>query len=166
MKTALFALMLLPLTVQPAQAQSWSGTDWRSPRGLHSASISVQKNEFGLAINCDETAQVTRILRLLFSGPALPRLYGRDGQEETLLLSFDEGAHTREWQVYYFDGGLGDQAWIGELGSTDEALSALANAQTVSILNTDRELIYVFPAKGTSAGVQLLRETCGLGANW
>lgn len=165
-KTALLALLILPLAGKSALSQTWTGSDWRSPQGLHSATIAVQKHEFGLQISCNESAQESRVLRLQFSGPALPRLHGIDGQKETLALSFDDGAHTREWQVYYFDGGLGDQAWIGELQSTGETLAALSNAHTISILNLDKELIYLFPAKGTSKGVQLLRDTCGLGEPW
>lgn len=165
-KVAFLTLLLFPFAGKPALSQAWTGSAWRSPQGLHSASIVVQKHEFGLQIDCDESAQESRALRLQFSGPALPRLYGSDGQETTLLLSFDDGAHRREWQVYFFDGGLGDQAWIGELLSTDETLAALSNARSVSILNLEEELIYLFPAEGTSEGVQLLRETCGLGTTW
>lgn len=69
-------------------------------------------------------------------------------------------------RVYYVDGRVGGQAWTGELKSTDETLAALSNALTISILNLEKEPIYLFPAKGTTEGVQLLRETCGLGETW
>lgn len=99
----------------------------------------------------------------MFSGPALPRLYGTDGQQERLLLSFDGSSHSREWDVYYYDGGLGDQAWIGMLHITQDTLNALSAAQAVTILNTDQELIYRFPATGTFLGVRRLKDACGLG---
>jgi hypothetical protein len=152
-----------------ASAQSWVGKDWRSPLGLHTASIAVKKHEFALQITCNEAAQESLKLSLVFSGPALPRLYGTDGQEETLLLSFDASESTsimREWNAHYFDGGIGDQAWLGDTESDNEMLDAFSRAKTISILNVDKELIYRFPAKGTSAGTKLLRDTCGLGSSW
>lgn len=102
----------------------------------------------------------------MFAGPAVPRLYGTDGQEETLLLSFnmpDGSARIRKWNVYYFDGGLGDQAWLGELKVGGKMLDAFSGAKDIAILNTDKELIYNFPAKGSAAGAKLMREACGVG---
>ena len=152
-----------------ANAQSWQGHDEMSPQGLHSATLTVQKHEFALSISCNETAAETSILNLMFFGPSLPRLYGTDGQEETLLISFNRPNDTsliRKWEVYYYDGGLGDQAWMGKLEADNQMLDAFSGAQDISLLNTDRELIYEFPAKGTSAGTALLRQTCGVAQTW
>lgn len=167
---ALFgASLVIVICSSAAKAQSWSGNDWMSPMGLHTASISVQKHEFSLQISCDESAQENLKLSFMFAGPALPRLYGTDGQEETLLLSFvmpGSPALNRRWNAYYYDGGLGDQAWLGDVKSDEKLLVAFSRAQTISILNMNEELIYRFPAKGTSVATKLLRDTCGLGQKW
>lgn len=157
------------LSVASADAQVWSGTEERSQQGLHTATLFVQMHEFALQITCNETAAENGRLDLMFVGPALPRLYGTDGQEETMLLSFgmfDGSTVTRGWNAYYYDGGLGDQAWLGGLMADGAMLDAFAAAREVALLNTDKELIYVFPAKGTAAGAKLLRQTCGVGQAW
>lgn len=152
-----------------ANAQTWNMHDEVSPQGLHTATLSVQKHEFAFNISCNETAAESGILNLMFFGPALPRLYGTDGQEKTLLLSFnlpDETSFIQKWDAYYFDGGLGDQAWMGEMKASNNMLDAFSAATDISLLNTDQELIYGFPAKNTAAGTKLLRDTCGIGQAW
>ncbi|WIY24474.1 hypothetical protein [Parasedimentitalea psychrophila] len=154
-------------TGSAAFAQSWMATDSRNPMGLHSLSLSVQKHEFALQIGCDESGQETRQLKMMFFGPALPRLYGTDGQTETLLLHFtqaSEPSYTIEWDVYYFDGGLGDQAWIGDLTVNAHFLREFSQAIDIEILNSDLELIYRFPAKGSSMGANEIWQVCGIGS--
>lgn len=166
LKGAIGACLAVVVCSSTTIAQSWSGNDFVSPMGLHIGSISVQKHEFGLQISCTKSDQKNLKLSFMFAGPALPRLYGTDGQEKTLLLSFDvpgSNAFIRKWDAYYFDGGLGDQAWLGDVKSDDKMLDAFSSAKTVSILNMDEELIYRFPAKGTAAGTKLLRDTCAPG---
>lgn len=152
-----------------ANAQTWRMYDEVSPQGLHAATLSVQKHEFSFNITCDESAAESSLLNLMFFGPALPRLYGTDGQEEILLLSFDMPDGTsliQKWDAYYFDGGLSDQAWMGGIKAGNKMLDAFSAATDISLLNTDHELIHVFPAKGTAAGKKLLQDTCGIGQEW
>ena len=160
------SLIAVLATGSTALAQSWKVTESRNPMGLHSLSLSVRKHEFALQIGCDESGQETRQLKMMFFGPTLPRLYGTDGQTETLLLHFtqaSEPSSTFEWDVYYFDGGLGDQAWIGDLTVNEHFLREFSKAIDIKILNSDLELIYRFLAKGTGAGVKEIWKVCGIG---
>lgn len=157
------------LVATGAVSQSWTGHEKRSPLGLHTATLIVQMHEFSFQISCDESAAESGMLNLMFFGPALPRLYGTDGQEETLLLSFNASDGTsviREWDAYYFDGGLGDQAWLGGVKADNKMLVAFSEASEVALLNKERELVYRFPAQGTAAGTRLLQATCGVGQQW
>lgn len=166
-KLARLSLIAVLATGSTALAQSWNAIESRNPMGLHSLSLSVQKHEFALQIGCDESGQETRQLKMMFFGPTLPRLYGTDGQTETLLLHFtqaSEPSYTFEWDVYYFDGGLGDQAWIGDLTVNEHFLYEFSQAIDIDILNSDLELIYRFPAKGTGAGVKNIWQVCGIGS--
>jgi hypothetical protein len=150
----------------PVDAQSWQTTDEVTHSGRHSVNLVVQKHEFSFHITCDDTAEKNGQLAMMFAGPALPRLYGTDGQEETLILSFDTPdkiSYTEEWSVYYYDGGLGDQAWLGGLQVNKKMLDAFSGAQEFAILNMDMEQIYRFPAKGTAVGVARILNICWLG---
>jgi hypothetical protein len=164
---ASLSLTAVLATGSTAFAQSWKTTESRNPMGLPSLALSVQRHEFALPIVGDESGQETRQLKMMFFGPTLPRLYGTDGQTETLLLHFtqaSEVSHTFEWDVYYFDGGLGDQAWIGDLTVNEHFLHEFAQAIDIEILNSDLELIYRFPAKGTGVGVKEIWQICGIGS--
>lgn len=166
LKNYIFVCSIGILSATCANAQSWRVNDGVSPLGVRTATLFVQKHEFAFRITCNETAAESGMLNLMFFGPTLPRLYGTDGQEKTLLLSFnmpDDTSLIQKWDAYYFDGGLGDQAWIGGVKASNRMLNAFSAATDISLLNTDHELIYVFPAKGTAAGTKQLRDTCGIG---
>lgn len=161
-------LAVFALSVSSGHAQSWKTYQEQTPLGLHAVTMVIQKHEFALQVGCDETAQKSRQLHLQFFGPALPRLYGEDGQTETLMVHLTAPStppHIKNWEVYYFDGGLGDQAWIGKLAADDAFLHALAGASDIELRNLEQELIYSFPANGTSAGVSKMQRICGISAN-
>lgn len=169
--TKLFGAYLLGLgflictTMSPALANTWEFREGRSPKGLHQMSMWVTMHEFGLTINCDESGWDTSKVRLMFFGPPLPRLNGEDGQTESFILQFrqsDLDHYSKSWNVYYYDGGPGDQAWIGDLEVDEEFISALASATSIEISNTDLELIYEFPGKGTSVGANEIEKVCGI----
>mgnify|MGYP000023509874 CR=1 FL=1 len=115
----LWASMALCAAICPASAQSWQVVSHDSPRDVQSVmqlSSWVQMHEFLLELNCDENSRDAGSVHLMFAGPPLPRLNGQDGQTETLVLEFEQSDlnhYQVNWEVYYFDGGPGDQAWLG-----------------------------------------------------
>lgn len=165
LKLAWAGMVIIVVGVNVVAAQAWQATASRSPQGLHSLSLVVQQHEFALQISCDESGYETHQLKMIFFGPALPRLYGTDGQTETLLLHFTQGSAPSdifEWGAYYYDGGLGDQAWIGDLTVNERFLREFSKAKHIDILNSELELIYRFPAKGTASGVSEIWQVCGI----
>mgnify|MGYP000173506354 CR=1 FL=1 len=151
-----------------ALSQAWVANESRTPQGLHALTLSVQQHEFALQMSCDESGQETGQLKIMFFGPSLPRLYGTDGQTETLLLHFGQVAKTTSpfvWEAYYFDGGAGDQAWIGDITAPTGFLHEFSEASEIDILNSDLDLIYRFPAKGTALGVNDIWKVCGISAD-
>ncbi|MGR3617023.1 MAG: hypothetical protein ACU0BB_13390, partial [Paracoccaceae bacterium] len=66
---------------------------------------------------------------------------------------------------YYYDGGLGDQAWIGDLEINSAFLDAFSKAEHVNILNLENELIYLFHARGAATGARDITRICGIGLN-
>ncbi|WP_375699796.1 hypothetical protein [Pseudophaeobacter sp. TrK17] len=160
---SLCALSCLPIS--SAQAQSWESNDWRNPQGLHALSVTVVQDQFALEISCTESAAETNELNLMFLGTPLPELMGTDGQEETLLVSLkqpDGSTFQIKWPAYYFDGGSGDQAWLGAIQGSSVFIQAFASAQTVELLNEDQAVAYSFPAKGTQAASQMFWSVCGI----
>lgn len=149
-----------------AQAEEWRTHSGTNPRGLESASMSTQLHEFGLQFNCDEHDWQDYRLAVMFSGPPLPRLDGDDGDTAklTLLFTRKSGEQFREvWEAYYFDGGPGDQAWLGSINAGKPVLDALASAVKLDIVNKNSDLIYSFETIGTAVGVAKFREVCKLG---
>jgi len=153
----------LVICASGASAQEWRSNSSKTPRGLEAASMRVQKFEFAMEFHCDEHDWEDHRLGVKFFGPALPRLYGEDGDTAKLSLLFTlrDGVLYREpFDSYYFDGGLGDQAWLGSINAGASELNALARALKLDILNQDSEVVYSFGTKGTAAGVAVLRQTC------
>lgn len=160
-KAALIAT--LGICASAASAQEWRSNSSKTPRGLEAASMRVQKFEFAMEFHCDEHDWEDHRLGVKFFGPALPRLYGKDGDTAKLSLLFTlrDGVLYREpFDSYYFDGGLGDQAWLGSINAGGSELNALARALKLDILNQDSQVVYSFGTKGTAAGVAVLRQTC------
>lgn len=168
--TSLFTCMSSAAVLASANiafSQVWKAHESRTPQGLHALSLLVQQHEFALQLTCDETGQETDRMKVMFFGPTLPRLYGTDGQTETLLLHFGQAAEATKpfvWKVHYFDGGVGDQAWIGDIAVTERFLQEFSKAADIDILNSDLDLVYRFPAKGTALGVDDIRQVCGVGS--
>ncbi|MBZ0218729.1 MAG: hypothetical protein K8F25_19385 [Fimbriimonadaceae bacterium] len=159
-------LAMLSMCASGALAQEWKSTSGTNPQGLESSSMSTQLHEFGMEFYCDEHDSDDNRLGLKFTGPPLPRLYGEDGDTAKLSLLFTRrgGVLYREvWDAYYFDGGAGDQAWLGSINAGKSELDALASALKLDILNQDAELVYSFETKGTAASVAKIREVCKLG---
>lgn len=161
-------LTTLILGTSGAFAQEWQTSSGPNPQGLEAASMFVQKHEFAMEFHCDEHDWEDHRLSVKFIGPALPRLSGEDGDEAKLSLLFTlrDGVLYREvWNAYYFDGGLGDQAWLGNINAGKSEFNALARAMKLDILNQDGELVYSFGTKGTAAGAAVLSQTCRFGHN-
>ncbi len=160
---SLCALSCLPFS--SAQAQSWESNDWRNPQGLHTLSATVVQDQFALEISCNESGAETNELKLMFLGPPLPDLPGTDGQQETLVVSLkqpDGSTFQIKWPAYYFDGGPGDQAWLGAIQGSPVFTQAFASAQTIELLNERQDVTYSFPAKGTKAASQMFWSVCGI----
>lgn len=159
-------LIVASLTVcsGAAQSEEWTAFEGTKPQGLDTASMWVSKHEFGLEFSCDAKDGPKQQLNAKFLGPALPRLYGEDGDTAELSFLFTDrhGARLRiPWEPYYFDGGLGDQAWLGPVRFDQSALDALARAVELEIQNEDRERVYAFGTKGTFAAAAIVRRVCG-----
>ncbi|MGJ8527250.1 hypothetical protein [Maritalea sp.] len=149
-----------------AQAEEWRVSSGKNPAGQNYVAMRTKMHEFALEFQCDEHDWQDNRLGVKFIGPALPRLYGEDDETAKLSLLFTMrgGVLYREsWDAYYFDGGLGDQAWLGSINAGKSELDALARATKLEILNPDSEVVYRFGTKGTSAGVAKIREVCKLG---
>jgi hypothetical protein len=149
-------------------AQEWQTGKSKTYQGLDATSMWVSKHEFGLDFYCDESNGQDQRLSVKFLGPVLPRLYGEDGDTAKLSLLFTlRGGvlHREAWPAYYFDGGPGDQAWLGSIHAGTAELNALSRALKLEILNQDGESVYSFPTKGTSVGVTKIHRVCRLGVN-
>jgi hypothetical protein len=170
MKHSLWKLLIvatLTVCASGTHAQEWKSSKGKNYQDLDTASMWVSKHEFGLEFSCDANDGPKRQLKAKFLGPALPRLYGEDGDTAKLsfLFTLRGGVLIREaWEPYYFDGGLGDQAWLGPVRFGETELNALARAQKLDILNQDGELVYEFGTKGTSAAIAKLRQACRFAA--
>ncbi len=146
-----------------AQSEEWKSFEGKNPRGLDTASMWVSKHEFVLEFSCDAKDGPKQQLNAKFLGPALPRLYGEDGDTANLsfLLTDRHGARLRIlWDPYYFDGGLGDQAWLGPVRFDQTALDALARAVELEIQNEERNRVYAFGTTGTFSAAAIVRHAC------
>lgn len=158
--TALIALLTL---VSGTRAEEWAASTGKNPRNIESATMWISKYEFGFEFFCSANDSEDGLLGAKFFGPALPRLYGQDGDTAklSLLMTMHGGVlHREEWDAYYFDGGLGDQAWLGPIHAGEAELNAIARALKFDILNEQGELVYSFGTKGTAAGIAQIRQTC------
>lgn len=160
-KTIIVAALTMCAT--GAQADSWQSSTSKNPQGYNSGSMWVTKHEFALVFECDARDGPKNKLGVKFYGPALPRLSGQDGDTAKLSLLFTlrGGVLIRDaWEPYFFDGGPGDQAWLGSIRAGNTELNALSRALKLDILNKDGELVYRFGTKGTSKAVAKLRQAC------
>ncbi len=160
-KTMIVAALTMYAT--GAQADSWQSSTSKNPQGYNSGSMWVTKHEFALVFECDARDGPKNKLGVKFHGPALPRLYGKDGDTAKLSLLFTlrGGVLVRDaWEPYFFDGGPGDQAWLGSIRAGETELNALSRALKLDILNKDGDLVYTFGTKGTSKAVAKLRQAC------
>jgi hypothetical protein len=161
------AFVSLTICASGVNAQEWESSKGKNHQNLDTASMWISKHEFGLEFHCDANDGPSKKLNAKFLGPALPRLYGEDGDTAKLsfLFTLRGGVLIREaWEPYYFDGGPGGQAWLGSVHFGETELNALARAQKLEILNQDGELVYEFGTKGTSAAVTKLRQVCKFAA--
>lgn len=144
-------------------AETWKSSQGINPQGLSAGSMHVEMHEFALIVECNEETGTRNQFKMMFFGPGLPRLFGEDGQEEKLSILFILGSGVlvrQAWQAYYFDGGPGDQAWIGNIQLSEFDINAFARASNVQILNVDGDLVYEFGANGTSAAIKSLKGAC------
>ncbi len=157
------ALAALLISVSISWAEEWQSSTGKNPRNIESASMWISKQEFGFEFFCSANDREDRLLGVKFLGPALPRLYGKDGDTAklSLLLTLQGGVlHREAWEAYYFDGGLGDQAWLGSIHAGETELNAVARALKFDILNEDGEIVYTFGTSGTAVGIVQIRQTC------
>lgn len=148
------------------QATEWQTISGENPAGKKFVSMNIQQDKFALEFHCDESDWQDNRLGVKFFGPPLPNLDEEDGATAKLsfLFSRRDGVLYREaWEPYYFNGGPGDQAWLGTINAGKSELDALAAALKLDILNVDAELLYSFETVGTAAGVRAIREVCKLG---
>ncbi|MEW7008147.1 hypothetical protein [Lentilitoribacter sp. EG35] len=149
-----------------AHAQEWQMHTGYEENGAEFASMSVRVHEFAMEFYCDEHDWQDYRLGAKFYGPPLPRLNGLDGATAKLsfLFTLRGGVLVRElWEPQYRDGGARDQVWVGSIHAGKSEIDALAGALKLDILNTDGELVYSFPTKGTAAGVAHIRKFCKIG---
>jgi hypothetical protein len=161
-----FTIIFMLSPVLFAHAQEWKTHESTGYKNAKQVSMSGWLHEFGMEFHCDEHDWQDNRLGVKFFGPTLPRLYGKDGDKATLSLLFTRrgGVLYREvFDAYYFDGGLGDQAWLGSINAGKSELDALASALKLDILNQDAELVYSFATKGTAVGVAKIRNICKSG---
>ncbi len=150
-----------------ANANEWSTTAGKTARGLAYANMRTEFHEFALEFHCDENDWEDNRLGVKFFAISLPRLYAQADTTARLSLFFtlSGGAVYRErLDAHYFDGGQGDQVWLGTINAGKSELDALAAARSLDILNQDGEVAYSFAAKGASIGVAAIRKHCKLGA--
>lgn len=163
----IFFIIVLNLgPAQLAQAQEWKVHESIGYKDTKQVSITSRLHEFAMEFYCDEHDWQDNRLGVKFFGPTLPRLYGQDGDTAKLSLLFTRrgGVLYREvFEAYYYDGGLGDQAWLGSINAGKSELDALASAVKLDILNKEAELVYSFSTKGTAAGVAKIRALCKVG---
>ncbi|MEP2986052.1 MAG: hypothetical protein ABJP08_22620 [Roseibium sp.] len=126
----------------------------------------TEKHEFAFEFYCDGNDWEDNRLGVKFFAISLPRLYAQDDADASLSLRFllSGGTDYQEpLDAHYFDGGPGDQAWLGSINAGKFELDALAASRRLDILNQDGELAYTFGTKGTASGVAAIPKHCKLG---
>ena len=150
-----------------AYANEWRTTAAKDVNGLQHANMRTELHEFALEFSCDGNDWEDNRLRVKFFTTSLPRLYAKDDASARLSLLFTlsgSAVYRERLDVHYFDGGPGDQAWLGSINAGKSGLDALAAARRLDILNPDGEVAYTFGTKGTAIGVAAIRKHCKLGA--
>jgi hypothetical protein len=169
MNTALkFGLCLTCLSL-PASANQWTVTSGTDTQKSRYASMSIHQDDILLELSCTERGQVNSTLSMTLLTPSLPNLQAHDDAKAKLIFEFtlNDGSSFETYVAsHYFDGGPGDQAWVGKLAASPSSIDALAAATSVKVRAPDRTPVLSFSAKGTAKGARAIRDYCGIGLTW
>jgi hypothetical protein len=164
--STILAATFISVSAMSAVAQGWrvkSGTDSRENDYAY---MSIKQGGHMLSLSCDSRNKDDSKLQFKLFVPSLPTLFAEDGVEAPLSLKFvlpGGGQVTQIVDTYYFDGGPGDQAWLGKFSTDHASLNSLAAAKEILIVNPEGKTVLSFPAAGTSQGVRQIRQMCRIG---
>ena len=162
----LVSFVILMSGAGKADANEWTTKFGKDVNGLAFANMRTEMHEFAFEFYCDGNDWEDNRLGVKFFAISLQRLYAQDDADASLSLRFllSGGTDYQErLDAHYFDGGPGDQAWLGSIKAGKSGLDALAASRRLDILNQDGELAYTFGTKGTAIGVAAIRKHCKLG---
>lgn len=158
--------VVLTLTGPSSASAGWLVSAGISTKGDRYAQIHIQQGDVTLFLVCDQRNLETQDLYFKLFTASMAGLPAQDNDEAVLTLQFQlpgGGTHGEQIPAWYFDGGSGDQAWMGRVQADAAMLDAFGAAGEVSILNPEGTAILRLPASGPAAGAKAIREQCGVG---
>jgi hypothetical protein len=164
--STILSAIFISVSAMSAVAQEWDVNSGTDSRGNDFAYMSIKLGGHLLSLSCDSRNKDDSNLQFKLFVPSLPTLFAEDGVEAPLSLKFvlpGGGQVTQIVDTYYFDGGPGDQAWLGKFSTDHASLNSIAAAKEILIMNPEGKTVLEFPATKTSLGVKKIRQMCQIG---